>query len=236
MIISRDVTRIIHFCLDQLLPPALRDSSWLMKPLMKLALGKKAAYFLDFKDKAHTLTEEEFAAIYRETSGILGRETDLNKKCIETILSESLTGDILEAGCGTGYLCRLIAQKNPSARIAGIDINPPQNGAANLSFMAGSVENIPYPDKSFDTVICTHTLEHVRDLPRALSELRRIVRRKLVIVVPRQRPYRFTFDLHLHFFPLLSDILFRFQPAKDVNHTCKELDGDWYYTETHKSP
>ncbi len=50
-------------------------------------------------------------------------------------------------------------------------------------------------------MISTHTLEHVLNAEAALAELRRVARRRLILVVPRQRPYRFTFDLHLNYFP-----------------------------------
>jgi SAM-dependent methyltransferase len=38
-----------------------------------------------------------------------------------------------------------------------------------------SVEEIPYPNDSFDLVLCSHVLEHVPDDRRALREFRRVV-------------------------------------------------------------
>jgi SAM-dependent methyltransferase len=38
------------------------------------------------------------------------------------------------------------------------------------------VTDLPYPDASFDVVLCSHVLEHVRDDRRAMSELARVVR------------------------------------------------------------
>jgi SAM-dependent methyltransferase len=38
-----------------------------------------------------------------------------------------------------------------------------------------SVEDIPYPDDSFDVVLCSHVLEHVPDDLRAMREFRRIL-------------------------------------------------------------
>ena len=34
----------------------------------------------------------------------------------------------------------------------------------NLSFEPGWVGRLPFEDDSFDTVVCTHTLEHLVDL------------------------------------------------------------------------
>lgn len=41
--------------------------------------------------------------------------------------------------------------------------------------LQASVESLPFADKSFDAVICSHVLEHVVNDRRALDELRRIV-------------------------------------------------------------
>jgi ubiquinone/menaquinone biosynthesis C-methylase UbiE len=70
----------------------------------------------------------------------------------------------------------------------------------------GSLENLPFDDDSFDTVVCTHTLEHIRNIGQALKEIRRVTRKTLIVVVPKQREYKYTFDLHIHFFPYISSL------------------------------
>ena len=37
-------------------------------------------------------------------------------------------------------------------------------------------ESIPFPDAGFDLVICINVLDHVRDVPRCLDEMRRVLR------------------------------------------------------------
>jgi hypothetical protein len=49
-------------------------------------------------------------------------------------------------------------------------------------------------------VTCFHTLEHTRDLRAAIAELKRVARRQLIVIVPRQRSFFYTLDLHLQFF------------------------------------
>ena len=81
--------------------------------------------------------------------------------------------------------------------------------------MQGSLDGLPFPDGSFDTVICAHVLEHVRDFDRALAELLRTARERVVIVLPRQREYRYTADLHIRYFPYLYNIQMAF-PMKEA--------------------
>lgn len=232
MKISRDVTKYINYVLDNILSPILRDRRWLMSILFKLALKKKAKYFLEFKERSFSLTQAEFLEYYKQTEGLLGRETDLNAACVEALLVEDIGATVLEAGCGSGYLSGLLSKKCNSYTAVDINISSKtKEKYQNINFQEASLESLPFPDKSFDTVICTHTLEHVLDLHKSISELRRVAGKKLIIIVPCQRPYKYTFDLHLHFFPYEFSILHSFKPSSDCEFNLRKIDNDWYYVE-----
>jgi SAM-dependent methyltransferase len=47
---------------------------------------------------------------------------------------------------------------------------------SSLAMDRADVQALPYPDASFDVVICNHVLEHVDDDHRALDEIRRVLR------------------------------------------------------------
>lgn len=93
-------------------------------------------------------------------------------------------GDVFELGCGGG-----INQPFYNARAvtsyAGIDPhetlleNARQAAQAkgwSADIRQGIGEDIPFPDHSFDTAVCTFTLCSVEDPVRVLSEMRRILR------------------------------------------------------------
>lgn len=86
---------------------------------------------------------------------------------------------------------------------------------------------MPFNNDTFDTVICTHALEHIKDVKTALKELRRICRRKLIIVVPCQREYRYTFDLHINFYPYRYNV----EALLGSNVVIELLDNDWLCVE-----
>ena len=44
-------------------------------------------------------------------------------------------------------------------------------------FECADIQNLPYPDESFDVVIANMMLYHVPDIARGLSEVRRVLRR-----------------------------------------------------------
>lgn len=102
-----------------------------------------------------------------------------------------------------------------------------------VDFVQANIQSLPFDDAAFDTVVCTHTLEHVQDIAGAVSELRRVAARQLILVVPRQRPYKYTFDLHIHFFPYEWDVRKHLMGHADFStQEISCLGGDWYCCET----
>jgi hypothetical protein len=66
MKLSRDIALKIHWVFDQLIPPVLRDQKWFMYLPIRMAFRHKAPYYFEFKEKAHSLTHEEYKQIYDE--------------------------------------------------------------------------------------------------------------------------------------------------------------------------
>lgn len=232
MKISRNAALAIHFLLDECLPPILRDSRWFMWLPFRLLFGPQAAAFATFKDRAHLLSAEEFRRVYEQTADVhLKRPTDLNAACIAEILRRA-SGTVLEVGCGRGHLAGLLATDH-EVTACDMVIDPALPARyPPVAFREETLGDLSFPDRSFDTVVCTHTLEHVLDVQRAVADLRRVARRRLIVVVPRQRPYRLTFDLHLRFFPLRCMVFDCFRPDPGTaSRRLEELGGDWYYEE-----
>ncbi|GAB7140795.1 hypothetical protein RsTz2092_07480 [Deferribacterales bacterium RsTz2092] len=98
----------------------------------------------------------------------------------------------------------------------------------SIKYLEGSICDIPFPDRAFDYVISTDTLEHIVDIQRAISELRRVCRHKLIIVVPCQREYRWTFALHINFFPYIDSFM---RVMGNNSGKCFKLGGDIMYVE-----
>ena len=197
---SRNVTLIVHFILDNLFPPFVRDSRLFMYPLFYILFRDKTAQFLDFKDKLPSLYDDQINEHYELLGDkFIDRPTDLNRECIEAI-DQLVEGEtVLDIACGSGFLSKRLAEKGKS--VTGMDIIVPVQLSENPLFMKGEITDLPFQDAQFDTVVCTHTLEHIRDCLKAFREIRRVCAKRLIIVVPCQKEYRYTFDLHIHFFP-----------------------------------
>ena len=227
---SRDTALCIHYILDQLVPPIIRECRFIMAFPLWVMFKHRYKIYLDFKQKAFNLTEEEFRGVYRMVSDTaISRETDLNKASIDKIMMHVTGEKVLDVGCGRGFLVNLLSKHH---QVTGVDIVITQEMKEQfpqVSFYEENIEKMPFPDKYFDTVVCTHTLEHVRNMHLAISELRRIGK-KLVIIVPKQRPYKYTFDLHLNFFPYLHSFI-SIMGKVDGQVICEDIDNDIFYTE-----
>lgn len=93
---------------------------------------------------------------------------------------------ILDVACGTGIVARLAAPAvGERGKVVGLDINtgmlaiarilPPPAGAP-ITWVEGSVLNLPFPGATFDVVLCQLGLQFFPDRPHALRELERVLR------------------------------------------------------------
>jgi ubiquinone/menaquinone biosynthesis C-methylase UbiE len=94
-------------------------------------------------------------------------------------LLADLRGDVLEIGAGTGAN---FEHYPADARVVALEPDPFMLRRAeakrrpNIDLRQAPAEDLPFADASFDAVVATLVLCTVRDLPRALSEIRRVLR------------------------------------------------------------
>lgn len=88
---------------------------------------------------------------------------------------------LLNLGCSTGLIDQHLAPYVSS--IVGVDIDEPGIEAArslglpqSVSFVMADAMSLPFPDSSFDIVICSQVYEHVPDAGRMMGEIQRVLR------------------------------------------------------------
>jgi ubiquinone/menaquinone biosynthesis C-methylase UbiE len=101
------------------------------------------------------------------------------------ILAAQAGERVLDVGSGPGFLVASLADAvGSSGAVHGVDPSGPMNAVAReliatrpwASIEDGDALDLPYPDGTFDAAVTTQVYEYVADIPRALAELRRVLR------------------------------------------------------------
>lgn len=92
---------------------------------------------------------------------------------------------VLDVACGTGIVARLAAEQvGPGGRVVGADVAPdmidvarstPAPGGAEIEWREADAASLPFPDESFDVVLCQMGLQFFEDRAVALGEMRRVL-------------------------------------------------------------
>lgn len=121
---------------------------------------------------------------------------------------------VLDLACGTGIIAREVASHvGPQGHVVGLDLNPDMLAVAGtvaereeleITWQECRAEQTPFPDGSFDLVLCQHGLQFMPDRRQVLNEAHRVLANdgRMVLSVWR------TFE-HNPFPKALDDAVFR---------------------------
>lgn len=90
------------------------------------------------------------------------------------------SGDkVLDLCCGQGTLTAMISRSGAS--VTGLDFSPQmianaRNAAPDAEICIGDAMAMPFGDAQFDKVLCNFGMMHIPDQPKALSEIRRVLK------------------------------------------------------------
>jgi 2-polyprenyl-3-methyl-5-hydroxy-6-metoxy-1,4-benzoquinol methylase len=116
---------------------------------------------------------------------------------MQALLERARPSSIVDVGCGEGVLTERWAASLEGARVVGIDLDDPKLRAewdrrsrANLRFIAGSGDRLPFGDAEFEAATAMEVLEHVPDPEAVLTEMARVSSRWILVSVPREPLWR----------------------------------------------
>jgi len=123
-----------------------------------------------------------------------GRTWEVTTRTIVQLLE---LGDVLDVASGDGVLAELLAPRARSIQCLDISQRVVDAGKdrlrnySNVSFTAGDMHDMPFPDASFDTVLLMHALTYTDEPQKAFNEASRVLR-------PGGRLLAATLQKHLH--------------------------------------
>ncbi|MCP4641727.1 MAG: class I SAM-dependent methyltransferase [bacterium] len=103
--------------------------------------------------------------------GVDGFNHDLLSSVFDTLGIDVGDADVLDVGCGRGYLGEFVEARG--GRYTGVDIVSSRSG---FRLALASADALPFPDSRFDLVCCIDAFEHLPDGAAAAAEFRRLLR------------------------------------------------------------
>ncbi len=106
---------------------------------------------------------------------------------------------VLDVGCAKADFLNLIKSEH---QIAGIEVNGERVDCCNQALGQDAVRlgnldgRLNFEDNSFDTVVCLEVLEHLEDPEKALKELVRVSRKRVIATVPFNEKLRYVLCIH----------------------------------------
>jgi SAM-dependent methyltransferase len=105
---------------------------------------------------------------------------DRRTRVLASRLAEILpSGSLLDVGCGDGTIDVLISEARPDVEISGVDVLVRTSAKINVRPFDG--RELPFSDRSFDTVMFVDVLHHTDDATILLNEARRVARKSVVL-------------------------------------------------------
>lgn len=103
------------------------------------------------------------------------------------------TKRVIEVGCGTGVITKDLSNRY-SAAVHGADLSLDFLRNAHsidqrTDYSCADVFALPYPDETFDAIVCHFFLLWISNLPAALSEMRRVTKKAGFILALAEPDY-----------------------------------------------
>ena len=124
-------------------------------------------------------------------------ERDLNllvdQPTIFALLGHIKGKKILDAGCGSGIYSRILLKKG--AKVSGLEVSGKMLDLARehckkfkVDFKQGSVDKLPYPDKSFDIIVSSLVIHYLKNPTKAFKEFNRVLKKGGILVFSTHHP------------------------------------------------
>lgn len=108
---------------------------------------------------------------------ILGRRIRVLSEHIAELIPPGAS--VLDVGCGSGDIDRLIMKGRDDVKISGVDVLVREDTAIPVREYDG--HTIPYEENSFNVVMFVDVLHHTQNIEELLSEARRVSRQYVVM-------------------------------------------------------
>ena len=139
---------------------------------MPIQVSNQPAAFRDFERSGWNTVSKGYEAVF---GPLTAQSVDV------TLDAAGVIGgcDVLDVCTGHGVLA--LAATERGAKVCAVDFSEAMVAAArrnapSVDCRQGDAQDLPYPDNTFDAVVCGYGILHVPEPDRALAEMRRVLR------------------------------------------------------------
>jgi ubiquinone/menaquinone biosynthesis C-methylase UbiE len=126
-------------------------------------------------------------------------------RLVASLTTAGLAGAVLDLGTGPGQIALKLAERLPGWLVVGVDRSPNMirqaraaaGSTARAEFLISDANRLPFPDGSFDLVICNAVLHHLENPASLLKEIAHVAgTHGAILLRDLRRPSRIAYPFH----------------------------------------
>lgn len=134
---------------------------------------------IDYKECSRTAFDDQASTYDTSSKGAHARR--LYPHLLQELTARPGSA-VLDLGCGTGALARLVLEQDPACKLTGVDLAPNMVAEARTNLgdaapvIQGDSDCLPFHDNAFDIVYCNDSFHHYPNPKKAAFEVWRVLR------------------------------------------------------------
>ena len=133
-----------------------------------------------------TRIKQSFGNASQTYDRVADLQRNVGRDLLQNFLPENLTGNVVDLGCGTGFLTQALLPH--CADLIAVDLALPMLQTTreklhhSVNYVCADAENLPFSTQSIDTLFSNVALQWCLPIDKALNEIHRVLKRNGALI------------------------------------------------------